>query len=148
MPLYWGYKLLNFFKRNTLNNGERYDPNILGLFNINDPDQEMRYVMVSTLLSASESVLDIACGTGYGTKILSDKCLSIVGVDVSQDAIKYANRHYRSNSNIDFIKADIFGYNKKADIVVSFETVEHVTGNIHDTIYKLVSLAKNKIITL
>ena len=27
--LYWGYKIVNLLKRNTLNNGERYDPNIL-----------------------------------------------------------------------------------------------------------------------
>lgn len=32
--LLWSYKIINLFKKNVLNNGERYDPNIMKKFNI------------------------------------------------------------------------------------------------------------------
>ena len=144
--LYWGYKFSNFFRENTLNNGERYDPNILGKFNINDFHQEARYYLVQECISKDDSVLDIASGTGYGVSILADNCQSDIGVDVSEEAINYANRHYRKNSKINFVKSDIFNFNDLADVVVSFETIEHVDGTIEDVVKKILSLARKKLI--
>jgi len=143
--LYWGYKFSNFLRKNVLNNGERYDPNILGKFDINDFHQEARYLLAQKHISKNESVLDIACGTGYGTLILSDNCRSIIGVDRSGKAIKYANSHYKKNE-INFVKSDIFGFDKLADVVVSFETIEHVNCAIEEVVKKLLSLAERRLI--
>jgi 2-polyprenyl-3-methyl-5-hydroxy-6-metoxy-1,4-benzoquinol methylase len=143
---YWGYKFLNFFRKNALNNGERYDPNILGMFAINDFHQEARYYLAQSYVSKADRVIDIACGTGYGTAILADSGLSAVGVDISKKSIRYANEHYKKNSKISFIQSDMFGFDGSAEVVVSFETIEHIEAPIEKTVEKLLSLSRNKII--
>jgi len=143
---FWIYKISNLFKKNILNNGERYDPNVLAKFNINDFHQEARYYLAETFISDSDSVLDIACGTGYGTLLLSNHGRSITGVDISRKAIDYANNHYRTNPKINFVQSDIFEFNESADIVISFETIEHVNGPIESVVKKLLSLTGKKLI--
>jgi 2-polyprenyl-3-methyl-5-hydroxy-6-metoxy-1,4-benzoquinol methylase len=75
-----------------------------------------------------QAVLDIACGTGYGTNLLAEKANRVIGADVSLESINYATDHYQ-RSNLQYIKAsveeDIFSENA-FDIVCSFETIEHL----------------------
>jgi SAM-dependent methyltransferase len=74
-------------------------------------------------------VLDIACGVGYGTNLLStvDGIQMAIGVDISADAIDYARSHYQ-HGGIRFIRADALEFNDEAgfDNIVSLETIEHV----------------------
>ena len=67
-------------------------------------------------------ILDAACGTGYGKDILEAK--EYRGVDISQEVIDYASEHYGEGFSIqDLEKIDL---DYKPDIVVSFETIEHL----------------------
>ncbi|HBA36664.1 TPA: hypothetical protein DCZ15_02195 [Candidatus Falkowbacteria bacterium] len=143
---YWFYKFCNIIKHNALNNGERYDPNILGKFCINDYHQEARYHWAQKLISQHDTVIDIACGTGYGTLLLADSCRSVVGADISSEAIQYANKHYKTRDNIDFVKSDIADFQGTADVVVSFETIEHINLAVADCVNKLLSLAGKKLL--
>ena len=63
-------------------------------------------------------ILDVACGTGYGTAMLG-----AVGVDLSLDALRYARRHPAR-----YVAADAarLPFDRIFDSVVSFETLEHV----------------------
>jgi len=63
-------------------------------------------------------VLDVACGTGYGTSMLK-----AVGVDLSLEALRYARRHPAA-----YVAADAaqLPFGRVFDAVVSFETIEHV----------------------
>lgn len=73
-------------------------------------------------------VLDIACGSGYGSKILKQAgAKSVVGVDLSSDAIRYAQQRY-PDEGIEFICADAasFDWPEQFDVIVSFETIEHL----------------------
>ncbi len=75
-------------------------------------------------------ILDCACGVGYGTEVLSEDSSSdmrFTGVDVSEAAIKYANKRYKKN-NIEFIMADgtKFRSDNKFDTIVTLETIEHL----------------------
>ncbi|MFH1598267.1 MAG: class I SAM-dependent methyltransferase [Patescibacteria group bacterium] len=74
-------------------------------------------------------VLDIACGTGYGSHHLLEKGASqVVGLDISQEAIEYARRKYQ-NDKLEFIQRDVMDIpspNDYFDVVVSFETIEHI----------------------
>lgn len=73
-------------------------------------------------------VLDIACGTGYGSQMLSlAGAKAVVGVDLCPQTVEYAKKHYRE-SNIEFVCADAeqFEWHEQFDVVVSFETIEHV----------------------
>lgn len=63
-----------------------------------------------------KKVLDCACGTGYGSFLLS------------QEAIDYAQTHYKA-FNLEFIKADACKLpfeDATFDVVTSFETFEHI----------------------
>lgn len=86
-------------------------------------------------------VLDIACGVGYGTAILANAGAKHVdGVDISDDAINYANKQYK-RSNTQFHVADIVDYRSSVayDLITCFETIEHIT-YYHSAIGNLSSL--------
>ncbi len=73
-------------------------------------------------------VLDIACGTGYGSQMLGLAGASaVVGVDLSAQAVQYARKHYQT-PGVEFIYADAedFEWPERFDIVVSFETIEYL----------------------
>ena len=86
-----------------------------------------RYEFVSTLIKGKK-VLDAACGTGYGSAILSKYAQEVCGIDISIDAVKYASDNY-NKENLNFKVADIENLpfeDNYFDVVVSFETIEHV----------------------
>lgn len=70
-------------------------------------------------------VLDAACGCGYGAKILSNKAAHVTALDISFEAIVYAREHWRAR-NVDFKVGDAAKHAGEYDVVVSFETIEHV----------------------
>ena len=71
-------------------------------------------------------VLDIACGEGYGAAALAKAgALSVVGVDISADVCDQARYTY----GIDARAGDALAIplpDRSIDLVVSFETIEHV----------------------
>lgn len=79
-------------------------------------------------LVKGRTVLDIASGSGYGTACLAASAKKIYGVDVDEEAIKYAKMNY-NNSNTHFIKGDGIKIpldDNSVDVVISFETIEHI----------------------
>lgn len=96
---------------------------------------ESRYLFASRLLRKSDLVLDIACGCGYGTDLLSKHAKSAIGIDKSKKAIRYARRKYAGV----FICQDFFGETPMVDVVVSFETIEHIEAPIELTVRSLIN---------
>jgi SAM-dependent methyltransferase len=77
---------------------------------------------------AGRRVLDIACGVGYGSALLrAAGASSVLGVDLSPDAIGYANEYY-AGAEVTFVQADAttFEPHQLFDAVVSLETIEHL----------------------
>ncbi|MBI4398589.1 MAG: class I SAM-dependent methyltransferase [Candidatus Omnitrophica bacterium] len=74
-------------------------------------------------------VLDIACGAGYGTSYLSQCAASLVGVDLSADAIAYAKKHYAKDNSVFYVMdaCSIQLDEGTFDAVCSFETIEHLS---------------------
>lgn len=74
-------------------------------------------------------VLDVACGVGYGSYHLTkNSAKSVIGVDISKDAITYAKAHY-ADQKIEFMEgdaADLPFPDNFFDVIVSFETIEHI----------------------
>jgi glycosyltransferase involved in cell wall biosynthesis/ubiquinone/menaquinone biosynthesis C-methylase UbiE len=73
-------------------------------------------------------VLDIACGDGYGTSLLSEVASHVIGTDIDRDTILAAQAKYQ-RQNIEFLVADCSRLplsNECVDVIVSFETIEHV----------------------
>ncbi|MEJ7789089.1 MAG: class I SAM-dependent methyltransferase [Thermoleophilaceae bacterium] len=85
-----------------------------------------RYLLAAQL-APGRRVLDVACGEGYGTSLLHESgAADAVGVDVDEPTIVAARERY----SCDFRCADIAALpfdDDSFDLVVSFETIEHVS---------------------
>lgn len=76
-------------------------------------------------------VLDIACGEGLGSIMLSRAgAASVTGVDINAAAIDAARARRRSADRIDFVCADAVDYLENVgrgfDVIASVETIEHL----------------------
>ncbi|RDY23271.1 class I SAM-dependent methyltransferase [Romboutsia maritimum] len=83
-------------------------------------------------ITKNKVVLDAACGEGYGTNILSKEASKVYGIDISKESIEHAKKKYESK-NIEFTEASIEKLpfeDNSFDVIVSFETIEHVNINI------------------
>lgn len=92
-----------------------------------------RYLSVKTL-AKGKRVLDAACGEGYGSSILAEVAKSVIGVDISQNTIHNAQMKYAQLENLRFYEASIadlsFIPTGSIDLLVSFETIEHVSEDV------------------
>jgi SAM-dependent methyltransferase len=78
----------------------------------------------------NKDVLDVACGEGYGSFLLSETAHRVVGLDISTDAIDHASAAY-VQPNLEFKAGDAaripISGTAHFDLIVSFETIEHLT---------------------
>lgn len=91
-----------------------------------------RYEAVLSLCK-DKIVLDIASGSGYGTKMISTVASKVYGVDISEDAVNYSKLNYNSK-NIHYKMGDghiIPLEDSSVDLVVSMETIEHIEDQDH-----------------
>ena len=65
-------------------------------------DLELLKRLVKDFLQ-NKFVLEIACGTGYWTKIISNAAHSIVAIDSSKEVLDIARSKSYQKSNVDFI---------------------------------------------
>ena len=72
-------------------------------------------------------ILDIACGEGYGSNLMSQQAQYVYGVDIDLETISSAQKKYnRHNLSFQTGRADLIPIETNSiDIVVSFETIEH-----------------------
>jgi ubiquinone/menaquinone biosynthesis C-methylase UbiE len=89
-------------------------------------EHEARYIFAGRFVKDKE-VLDVACGTGIGTHYLlkagAQRC---IGLDIDSGAVDYARAAYK---DCVFVQCDAISLclnDSSVDVVVSFETIEHV----------------------
>jgi len=85
------------------------------------PGHLERYFFAAKVVHGT--VLDAACGCGYGSKIMQDTGAFVTGIDLEKEAIDYARSNYPGP---EYILADVEKYTAPYDWVVSFETIEHL----------------------
>lgn len=91
----------------------------------------LRYYSILSLCS-KKVVIDIACGTGYGSYILANVAKKVIGYDKDKDTIENNKKIYNLNNlffdicSAEKIKCD----SKSVDVVVSCETIEHLNPKI------------------
>jgi SAM-dependent methyltransferase len=74
-------------------------------------------------------VLDAACGEGYGTALLATVARSAVGVDIDAETVQRARESFRDRGNVRYAEGSVAALplpDASVDLVVSFETVEHL----------------------
>lgn len=76
-----------------------------------------------------KTVVDLGCGSGYGSNLIkSSGARTVYGIDIDKDAITYAEKNY-ALEGIHFIQnpAEKTGLpDNSVDVVITFETIEHV----------------------
>jgi len=85
------------------------------------------YFVINQIDLKNKKVLDIASGEGYGSNILSRYAQSVIGVDLSNEAVVHAKNKYKCD-NLQYIQGDAAKIpleDESVDVVVSFETIEH-----------------------
>lgn len=106
---------------------ERFDPKFDIASNI-AKEHFARYDFAKDFV-CGKKVLDIACGTGYGTDTLvMAGAAEVVGVDSCKDSIFEAKEKYiRNNLFFNVGSAEKLNFpDNYFDVVVSFETIEHI----------------------
>ena len=79
--------------------------------------------------TVGKRVLDYGCGSGYGSSMIAESAVSVIGVDVAEDAVAYATRHF-ANDKLGFQRVSpdsALPFDDGAfDTVLSFQVFEHV----------------------
>ena len=87
-----------------------------------------RYHFIKELVRGKK-VCDVACGEGYGSAMLSSSAQAVTGVDIDRKTVQAAQQKYKNISNLNYIKSNAlelcFG-DSEFDVIVSFETLEHL----------------------
>ncbi len=105
--------------------GERFIPEYPGDWS---PEHYHRYFLARGLVSGKK-VLDIASGEGYGSAILAQQAQHVTGVDISEQAVDAARAKYQKE-NLEYLCGSVTSIplpDHAVDVVVSFETIEHLT---------------------
>jgi 2-polyprenyl-3-methyl-5-hydroxy-6-metoxy-1,4-benzoquinol methylase len=89
-----------------------------------------RYLVASDLCRGSR-VLDLCCGSGYGSRILRDACPVVAGVDIDEPTIRLAEATLGGEEGLSFEAADALEVLERPldvfDAIVMLEGLEHLS---------------------
>jgi 2-polyprenyl-3-methyl-5-hydroxy-6-metoxy-1,4-benzoquinol methylase len=87
-----------------------------------------RHLVVYEWIAArtlGKRVVDMACGEGYGSEVLSRGAASVVGVDANPEAHAHARLRY-VRQNLRYERDLVETFSEECDAVVFLQTIEHV----------------------
>jgi ubiquinone/menaquinone biosynthesis C-methylase UbiE len=104
--------------------GERFAPEVTGAIWY----EHLHRYCVAQPLAKGLSVLDAACGEGYGSFLLAETAKEVVGIDIAPEAIAHARSRYAA-PNLRYEEGSCTALplaDASIDLIVSFETIEHL----------------------
>ena len=111
--------------------------NIAGAAERIDPEREVPGILSIHLkrydfalaYCKGKTVLDAACGVGYGAHHLAQAASRVIGIDIDSEAIAYGQSRFGSG-RASFQVADAVNtgfQDSQFDVICSFETIEHLS---------------------
>ncbi|MGA7414904.1 MAG: methyltransferase domain-containing protein [Bryobacteraceae bacterium] len=105
--------------------GERVVP---GLVEASLWDEHASRYSFAAALAAGKRVLDVGCGTGYGTAAMAETAACALGFDISTEAVDYATQHYGEKAKFIVGSAENFpAAIGPFGLITAFEVIEHLT---------------------
>lgn len=122
---------------------EKFDYSKLDMYQKN---HFRRYEFALNNISKEEICGDFACGTGYGSIILSSIASKVIGADLNKKVISEIKKRYKKNKKVEFINRNLLDLNFKDyfSSVISFETIEHFTESNIQCLFEIYSKALKK----
>lgn len=102
-----------------------------------------RYAIPMDYISG-KTVVDIASGEGYGSNLMAAKAKQVYGIDISEEAVLFASEKYSNTTNLSFKIGAVENIplaDETADVIVSFETLEH-TDKHHEMMKEIKRILK------
>lgn len=126
-------EIYDFDKSNPLGGkGERVDIQLQEKFDFEKMDMYQknhfrRYEFAKDIINEGDVCGDFACGTGYGSVLISDKANKVIGADLDSHVISVIKERYNEKKNIVFLNENLLNleYVEVFDTIMSFETIEH-----------------------
>ncbi|MBD3262477.1 MAG: methyltransferase domain-containing protein [Candidatus Altiarchaeales archaeon] len=114
-----------------------------GSFDMYQRSHYRRYEFAKGLLKGGDVVGDFACGTGYGSVMLSEIASKVVGADIDSRVVEHIKEMYKDVGNVVFTCEDIRALQHVGifDMIVSFETIEHLEENDIRKVLKIYHVA-------
>jgi ubiquinone/menaquinone biosynthesis C-methylase UbiE len=106
---------------------------------------ERRYqIILKQFRNKRGSLLDVGCGDGALSYLLSKKGLKVTGIDINEKGIAFAKSRTK---NVAFETMDPLNIKEKFDYVICVDTLEHIP-NYKKYVNKMLKIAKNEVILL
>ncbi|MDD5065179.1 MAG: methyltransferase domain-containing protein [Phycisphaerae bacterium] len=111
--------------------GERFIP---GVYGTQIALEHWHRYRVAAQYCKGKNVIDIASGEGYGSNHLAQCADHVTGFDIDQDAVAHAQKKYQRD-NLTYQLGSVTqipALDHSVDVVVSFETIEHIDEEIQN----------------
>ena len=91
------------------------------------------YEFAKSMIPENSFVLEVGCGEGYGTNLLSQHVKKIIGLDIDKKTITHASKKYHSENCVFKVYDGVrIPYNDNTfDAVISFQVIEHLQDDMH-----------------
>jgi 2-polyprenyl-3-methyl-5-hydroxy-6-metoxy-1,4-benzoquinol methylase len=137
-------KILFVFTNNLEGKGERVEidfnkPIDFNNLNMYQKSHYKRYEFALDNIFPNSITGDFACGTGYGSIMLSKNSEKVIGIDLNDEVINKIKKRYSKNIKVEFLQDNLLNlnYDSYFNNIISFETVEHLREDDIEKLFKL-----------